>query len=494
MVKIALKSIKVATFRDRVKEGAVAPTKTLRLRSTKFVQKRGEDLMKRAERIVLGLLFLAAILPNAALAGLSAQNVDFGSVREGVSVTKSVTVSNSTPGFHYLLDPSGAGATVTVAPGTCPSGAASGTVGSCQVQVTVPGGTELGSGSDTASIAYKLDDMPFQSDDAGLTISTLMISVTYTVIAIADSDVDSDVDGVPDTTPDLCPNTPAGESVDITGCSESQSLYDVTATAGANGKITPDGLRQTTEGGRLSYALTPDAGFTASVGGTCGGSLSGNFYTTNSITADCTVVATFSATTVNIVATASVIKLTEAYIGLLGRAPDPAGLAYWVPEYDAAVVVSTDPGIALKKITNDFTLSTEWDGGLGANVTKTTVDGVTTLSYNKTQADAVVNGLYANLFEKTSQSDADVKYWSDQLQDGSVTASEMVVLLVLGAGTTDAAVLGFKTEAASYYVETIAAEDFNRTEAKAAVDAVEGSQGVATSKAATDKIASGEGN
>jgi hypothetical protein len=60
--------------------------------------------MKRAVSIVLGLLFLAAILPNAALAGLSAQNVDFGNVREGVSVTKSVTVSNSAPGFHYLLE------------------------------------------------------------------------------------------------------------------------------------------------------------------------------------------------------------------------------------------------------------------------------------------------------------------------------------------------------------------------------------------------------
>ena len=256
--------------------------------------------MKRAERIVLGLLFLAAMLPNAALAGLAAQNVDFGNVREGVSVTKSVTVTNTTPGFHYLLDPSGSGATVTVAPGSCPSGAASGSVTSCQVQVTVPAGTALGSGSDTASIAYKSDDMPFQSDDAGKTIKSLMISVTYTVIAPADSDGD----GVPDTTPDLCPNTPAGESVDSNGCSDSQSLYDVTASAGTNGKITPDGLRQTTEGGRLSYAVNPDAGFTASVGGTCGGSLSGNFYTTNSITADCTVVAAFSATTVNVVASA----------------------------------------------------------------------------------------------------------------------------------------------------------------------------------------------
>jgi hypothetical protein len=161
--------------------------KTLRLRSTKSVQKRGENLMKRAVSIVLGLLFLAAILPNAALAGLSAQNVDFGNVREGVSVTKSVTVSNSAPGFHYLLDPSGAGAAVTVAPGNCPFGADSGTVGSCQVQVTVPAGTALGSGSDTASIAYKSDDMPFDSDDVGLTISSLMISVTYTVIAKPDS-------------------------------------------------------------------------------------------------------------------------------------------------------------------------------------------------------------------------------------------------------------------------------------------------------------------
>jgi hypothetical protein len=44
--------------------------------------------MKRAERIVVGLLFLAAIFPNAALAGLSAQNVDFGEVQEGVSVTR----------------------------------------------------------------------------------------------------------------------------------------------------------------------------------------------------------------------------------------------------------------------------------------------------------------------------------------------------------------------------------------------------------------------
>ena len=61
-------------------------------------------------------------------------------------------------------------------------------------------------------------------------------------------------------------------------------------------------------------------------------------------------------------ATASEIKVTEAYIGLLGRAPDPAGLAYWAGELDAAGG-TTD---AMKKLTNDITLSAEWDAGLGA--------------------------------------------------------------------------------------------------------------------------------
>ena len=40
--------------------------------------------------------------------------------------------------------------------------------------------------------------------------------------------------------------------------------------------------------------MTPDAGFAASVGGTCGGTLAGTLYTTNAVTANCTVVASFA--------------------------------------------------------------------------------------------------------------------------------------------------------------------------------------------------------
>jgi hypothetical protein len=45
--------------------------------------------------------------------------------------------------------------------------------------------------------------------------------------------------------------------------------------------------------------VTPDTGYTAAVGGTCGGSLVGSTYTTNAITASCTVAATFSLIPVN---------------------------------------------------------------------------------------------------------------------------------------------------------------------------------------------------
>ena len=71
-------------------------------------------------------------------------------------------------------------------------------------------------------------------------------------------------------------------------------------------------------------------------------------------------------------ATAYEIQVTEAYIGLLGRAPDPAGLAYWVEQLDKAVKAGQDATFALKKLTNDIAKSPEWTTGLGANDATTT--------------------------------------------------------------------------------------------------------------------------
>jgi Divergent InlB B-repeat domain len=73
------------------------------------------------------------------------------------------------------------------------------------------------------------------------------------------------------------------------------NTYAVTPSAGANGSITPNTVQTVNHGATTMFTVTPNVGYTASVGGTCGGSLVGTTYTTNAITAACTVTATFTA-------------------------------------------------------------------------------------------------------------------------------------------------------------------------------------------------------
>lgn len=71
--------------------------------------------------------------------------------------------------------------------------------------------------------------------------------------------------------------------------------YTVTPSAEANGSIQPEGTTTVDHGASTSFTITPDFGYTiADVGGTCGGTLNGDLYTTNALTSDCTVVASFS--------------------------------------------------------------------------------------------------------------------------------------------------------------------------------------------------------
>ncbi len=89
----------------------------------------------------------------------------------------------------------------------------------------------------------------------------------------------------------------------ITGnCTVSVSFalttYTVTPSAGAGGSISPS-TPQTVAGGQTkSFTVTPSPGYTAVMGGTCGGSPSSGAsaftYTTNLITGDCTVMANFT--------------------------------------------------------------------------------------------------------------------------------------------------------------------------------------------------------
>ena len=79
-----------------------------------------------------------------------------------------------------------------------------------------------------------------------------------------------------------------------------QITYDVTPSAGANGSISPAAAQTIAQGATTTFTVTPDEGYTAAVAGSCGGALVGNTYTTNAVTAACTVEASFTQITYDV--------------------------------------------------------------------------------------------------------------------------------------------------------------------------------------------------
>jgi len=180
-------------------------------------------------------------------------------------------------------------------------------------------------------------------------------------------------------------------------------------------------------------------------------------------------------------ASAYEIQVTEAYIGLLGRAPDPAGLAYWVNQLETAVAGGQSAAVALKKLTNDIILGDEWAGGLGAQDISTVAG-----------SENVVTTMYDRLFDRVATR-ADLDYWAPKLVSGEFSASEMAVALIQGAGNIDSQVLGYKQQAATFYVETVPQDNFTRGSATASVVDVNGPLTLQTSQTATNYVASGVG-
>jgi hypothetical protein len=71
-------------------------------------------------------------------------------------------------------------------------------------------------------------------------------------------------------------------------------VFDVIVGVGSNGTMSPSYTIQAAVNSRPSFVVTPNPGYVATMSGTCGGTLSGNTFTTNLITATCTVFANFS--------------------------------------------------------------------------------------------------------------------------------------------------------------------------------------------------------
>jgi hypothetical protein len=75
------------------------------------------------------------------------------------------------------------------------------------------------------------------------------------------------------------------------------TAFTVTASAGANGSISPSGSVSVNSGATTAFTVTPATGYHISTVTGCGGTLVGSTYTTGAITADCTVTASFAINT-----------------------------------------------------------------------------------------------------------------------------------------------------------------------------------------------------
>lgn len=91
-----------------------------------------------------------------------------------------------------------------------------------------------------------------------------------------------------------CGGGSGGSSGDNTGTSPNPSTYSVSATAGTGGSISPASAI-VDSGSTTQFTVTANSGYAVSSVTGCGGFLSGSTYITGSVTANCTVTASFAA-------------------------------------------------------------------------------------------------------------------------------------------------------------------------------------------------------
>lgn len=143
--------------------------------------------------------------------------------------------------------------------------------------------------------------------------------------------------------------------------------YTVTPSASANGSISPATAQVVAVNTQASFTVTPQAGYSAAVGGTCGGNLSGSTYTTAYVIGDCTVQANFAPVTYPITTSAS-----PAHGGSVVCAPNPVlhggnstcvarSNAYRFTAWTGACAGHTGPSCTLINVRAAQTVGAQWD-------------------------------------------------------------------------------------------------------------------------------------
>jgi hypothetical protein len=120
--------------------------------------------------------------------------------------------------------------------------------------------------------------------------------------------------------------------------------------------------------------------------------------------------------------------LAELYTAFFNRAPDSAGLAYWVNQLNAGT-------ISLNQIAKNW-VESQPEGQAKYPAGMTTTD--------------FVNAIYGNVLSRTSDTDG-LAYWKAQLDAGTISRDTFVATVINGAksntsaqGKADAALLSNK--------------------------------------------------
>ena len=144
--------------------------------------------------------------------------------------------------------------------------------------------------------------------------------------------------------------------------------------------------------------------------------------------------------------------ITELYIGYYNRAPDPAGLAFWLNVHNN--------GVPLTAIANDFANSAESHA----------IYPFLTSIGSFAGASSFVTQVYNNVLNRAPDS-AGLSFWTQQLQSGVVTPGSFIVTLEasvnMQVGTADAMILANKVTVGEDYVSRIVAANIAFTEASA---------------------------
>ena len=234
-------------------------------------------------------------------------------------------------------------------------------------------------------------------------------------------------------------------------CSANLQTWTVTPSAGAGGTISPSTPVTVNHGSATTFTVTPDSDHTASVGGTCGGSLAGSTYTTAAITNACTVTASFTLLTPTCILTASPSTINAGQSSTLTATCSPAATSYAWTNTGFASTVST--GNVAPTLTTTYFVIGSNAAGAGNSASATVTVTQCTYALSPTSLSVPLGGINATLNVTspagcawTASSNADwITITAGGSGAGNGTVSYMVAANTNGAPRTGTLTIGGET-------------------------------------------------